>query len=66
MSKSLAVQIFETNPNITDENELLSVGFEQMRKESGLKTTRYYFWYNEDFPSDFVSEYFWMQRNPVA
>jgi hypothetical protein len=33
-----------------------------MKTESGIKTARYYFYYHEDFPSDLVSEYFWLQR----
>ena len=45
------------------EDELLGVGFERMRAQQSLKTARYYFWYDEDFPSDYVSEYFWLQRN---
>ena len=60
---SFAEEIFEVNPNIKSENELLGVGFERMRAVEGLKTARYYFWYHEDFPSDYVSEYFWLQKN---
>lgn len=60
--KTLAQEIFEAKPNITTENELLEVGFDTMKDQQGSKTARYYFWYNEDFPSDFVSEYFWIQR----
>lgn len=63
--KSLAEQIFESRPGIDSEAELLDVGFEHMRAQQGLKTARYYFWYHEDFPSDFVSEYFWLQRQKV-
>ena len=60
---SLAEQIFEVAPAVKTENELLDLGFERMRKEQGIKAARYSFWYDEDFPSDFVSEYFWLQRN---
>lgn len=63
--KSLAQQIFELNPNIRDEKDLLALGFDCMRAEDGWKSARYYFWYHEDFPSDFVSEYFWLQRQKV-
>lgn len=63
--KSLAEQIFETRPEIQTEGEILDAGFERMRAEQGLKTARYYFWYDEDFPADFVSEYFWLQRQKV-
>ena len=63
--KSLAEQIFEDNPNICNEKDLLALGFDRMRDKDGLKSARYYFWYHEDFPSDFVSEYFWLQRQKV-
>ena len=63
--KTLAEQIFEVAPGIESEAELLDAGFERMRVEQGLKTARYYFWYQEDFPADFVSEYFWLQRQKV-
>lgn len=61
--KSLAEQIFEVKPDVRSESELLGMGFERMRAQDGTKSARYYFWYHEDFPSDFVSEYFWLQRN---
>jgi len=60
--KTLAQEIFEVTPNITAENELLAAGFDKLKDQRGSKAARYYFWYHEDFPSDFVSEYFWMQR----
>ena len=63
--KTLAEQIFKLNPNIRSEGELMDAGFARMRAEEGLKTAQYYFWYHEDFPSDFVSEYFWLQRQKV-
>ncbi len=60
--ETLAKQIFQENPIIASESMLLSLGFERMRKEQGSKAARYYFWYDEDFPADYVSEYFWLQR----
>ena len=63
--KTLAEQIFEVAPDIDSEAELLDAGFERMRVEQGLKTARYYFWYHEDFPADFVSEYFCIQQQKV-
>jgi len=59
---TLAKQIFQENPGIASESEVFALGFERMRKEQGLKAARYYFWYDEDFPADYVSEYFWLQR----
>lgn len=60
---SLAKEIFAENPDIASENQVLDLGFERLRKQQGLKSARYYFWYDEDFPSDYVSEYFWLQRH---
>ena len=60
---SLAEEIFAENPNVTSEDQLLGLGFERLRKQEGSKSARYYFWYHEDFPSDYVSEYFWLQRH---
>ena len=59
---TLAQELFAENPRIDSEDQLLGMGFDRMRVQQGLKSARYYFWYNEDFPSDFVSEYFWLQR----
>jgi hypothetical protein len=59
---SLAEEIFAENPNVTSEDQVLDLGFALLRKQEGLKSARYYFCYHEDFPSDYVSEYFWLQR----
>lgn len=59
---TLAQELFAENPRVDSEDQLLGMGFDRMRVQQGLKSARYYFWYNEDFPSDFVSEYFWLQR----
>jgi hypothetical protein len=64
--KTLAQQIFEANPTIQSENELIDLGFDTMKSEQGFKTARYYFSYDEDFTSDFVSEYFCLQRETTA
>ena len=59
---TLAQELFAENPRVDSETQLLGMGFDRMRVQQGLKSARYYFWYDEDFPSDFVSEYFWLQR----
>ena len=59
---SFAEDVFAINPNITAENDVLDLGFDVVKKALGLKSARYYFWYDEDFPSDLVSEYFWLQQ----
>jgi hypothetical protein len=52
----------EQLPKGLDENQVLAQGFELMRKELGLKSARYYFYYHEDYPSDLVNEYFYLQK----
>jgi hypothetical protein len=59
---SFAEDVFAINPNITAENDVLDLGFDVVKKALGLKSARYYFWYHEDFPSDLVNEYFWLQQ----
>jgi len=49
---------------ITDENEVLRLGYEDLKATLGKKQADYLFKYDEDFPSDFVSAYFWLQKNP--
>ena len=63
---SLAEKIFADNPKIKNEDQVLDAGWGIMKTESGIKTARYYFHYQEDFPSDLVSEYFWLQRRPIS
>jgi hypothetical protein len=59
---SFAEDVFAINPKITVENDVLDLGFEIVKKAQGLQAAKYYFWYDEDFPSDLVSEYFWLQQ----
>jgi hypothetical protein len=47
-----------------DEKEVLKHGYDLMKSIAGSKKADYLFHYDEDFPSDFVSAYFWLQDNP--
>jgi hypothetical protein len=49
---------------LTDENEILRAGYQDLKLVLGKKAADYKFHYDEDFPSDFVSAYFWLQKNP--
>ena len=51
---------------LTDEKEVLDKGYEQLKAVVGQKAADYRFNYDEDFPSDFVSAYFWLQDHPEA
>lgn len=59
---SFAEDVFAINPSITQENDVLGVGFEVVKKALGSKAAKYYFWYHEDFPADLINEYFWLQQ----
>jgi hypothetical protein len=56
---SLAEQIHQ---GLATEDQVFAAGFELMREQNGMRTARYYFYYNEDFPADFISEYFSLQK----
>jgi hypothetical protein len=59
---SLAQQL---PPGLSTETEILSEGFKLMKEQDGLKSARYYFYYHEDFPSDLINEYLWIQKELV-
>jgi hypothetical protein len=47
---------------LTTENEILDAAFNLMKLQLGIKTARYYFYYHEDYPSDLISEYRYLQK----
>lgn len=59
MSTGIAEKIVS---GLKTEKEILDAGWAIMKAESGTKTARYYFCYNEDFPSDLLSEYNWLEQ----
>ena len=44
------------------EDVILGAAFNLMKLQLGSKTARYYFYYHEDYPSDLISEYRWLQE----
>ena len=62
-SEEVAQKIFDKRQDITSEDEVLNQAYHIVANEQGQKTARYKFNYDEDFPSDVVSSYFWLQRN---
>lgn len=46
------------------ENEILDAGYVLMKAQLGAKAAMYYFNYDEDFPSDLISEYRWIEKQP--
>jgi hypothetical protein len=44
------------------EEEILGAAFNLMKLQLGLRTAKYYFYYHEDYPSDVINEYIWLQE----
>ena len=66
-AEELAQKVFESNPNIAPglqgEEEILNAGFPFAVQDLGSKKrANWYFNYDEDFPSDFVSNYRHLQK----
>lgn len=47
---------------LTTENEILDAAFNLMKQQLGLRSARYYFCYCEDYPSDVINEYLYIQQ----
>lgn len=62
-AEDLAKQVFDANPNIKDENAVLDAAWPIVVQDLGKKTAMSMFNYDEDFPSDLVSVYDWLQKN---
>lgn len=65
-NEQLAQKVFDQNPNLSTSgraDELLNAGFVIAVQDLGRKRAQYEFSYNEDFPSDFVSSYSYLQRS---
>jgi hypothetical protein len=61
-AEDLAKQVFSANPNIKDENAVLDAAWPIAVKDLGNKRAMSVFNYDEDFPSDLVSVYGWLQK----
>lgn len=53
----------ELPQGLVSENDILAEGFKLMKEQLGLKSARYYFYYNEDFPADLINEYIWLESD---
>ena len=58
-AEQLAQQTFDINPDLKDEKEVLNLGYSIAMRELGPRARG--FFRDEDFPSDFVSAYGWLQ-----
>ncbi len=61
--EQLAQQVFNTNPNLTDENEILNLGYKIAKGELGSRAQGIF--RDEDFPSDFVTAYGYLKKQGV-
>jgi hypothetical protein len=61
-AEDLAKQVFNANPNIKDENAVLDAAWPIAVKDLGNKRAMSVFNYDQDFPSDLVSVYGWLQK----
>jgi hypothetical protein len=52
----------ELPKGLQTEDEILAAGFALMKEQLGLQSAHYYFYYNEDYPSDLINEYLWLQE----
>jgi hypothetical protein len=52
----------ELPKGLTTENDILNAAFNLMKLQLGLRTAKYYFYYHEDYPSDVVNEYIWLEK----
>ena len=64
--EKVAQQVFEQDPNITSEDEVLNHAYAIVKADQGNKFARYKFNYDEDFPSDIVSNYFYLKKQGVT
>lgn len=44
------------------EHQILNEAYKVMREQMGSKSARYYFYYNEDFITDIVNEYVYLEK----
>jgi len=62
-AEDLAKQVFDANPNIHDENQILDAAWPLAVTALGNKRAMSVFNYDADFPSDLVSVYGWLQKD---
>jgi len=65
-SEELAQRVYDQNPDLDASGRadaVLDAGWPIAVADLGKKSAQYKFAYDEDFPSDFVSAYAWLQQN---
>ena len=61
-NENIASKVFSQNPDMTSEDDVLNAAWEHVVRDMGRKKAGHLFNYDEDFPSDLVSSYFYLQK----
>ena len=61
-NENIASKVFSQNPDLTSEDDVLNAAWEHVVRDMGRKKAGHLFNYDEDFPSDLVSSYFYLQK----
>ena len=62
-AEELAEKVFDQSPNLQNEDDILTRGFQLAKKDPRIGGRVNAIFRTEDFPSDFVSYYRWIQHN---
>ena len=62
-AEELAEKLFDRSPNLQNEDDILTRGFQLSKKDPRIGSRVNAIFRTEDFPSDFVSYYRWIQHN---
>lgn len=65
-SEEVAQKIYDADPSLRSEDDVLNHAYSIVKAELGTKTARYKFNYDEDFPSDIISNYIHLQKQGIA
>jgi hypothetical protein len=65
-NENIASKVFSQHPDLTSEDDVLNAAWEHVVRDMGRKKAGHLFNYDEDFPSDLVSSYFYLQKQGVA
>ena len=61
-NENIASKVFSQHPDLTSEDDVLNAAWEHVVRDMGRKKAGHLFNYDEDFPSDLVSSYFYLQK----
>jgi hypothetical protein len=65
-NENIASKVFSQYPDLTSEDDVLSAAWEHVVRDMGRKKAGHLFNYDEDFPSDLVSSYFYLKKQDAV